>query len=236
MLTLVEASRRPQWETFTVQDEFATNFLINTGVIVISEEMLNLMLSFKTWNGSRVLNDSGQYEIGYGIGNTEDEQGYTESDAYSEWIGYVRNQQRKLRGQLPVISMPQTVFDALMSLYIDTGTWRTVESDEGTYNLADAIKRANWLLAADIISRGNANTKLRKREAAVMRLADYSATKSRSQQIVQGIQTMRIRYVNGITNEFEKKQTEFVYYRQLGSFLPGMTQLRQRRIIAQART
>jgi hypothetical protein len=236
MLNLVEASRRPQWETFTVQDKFATNVRINVGAVVISEEMLNLMLSFKKWNGARILNDDGEYEIGYGIGDTDDTQGYTETDSYSEWIGYVRNEQRKLRGQLPVISAPQTVFDALMSLYVDTGTWRTVVADEGTYNLADAVKRNNWLLAADILSRGKINTKLRKRESAVMRLADYSTSRSRSQQIVQGLHTMRTRYVNGITNEFDKKQTEFVYYRQLGSFLPGMSQLRQRRIIAQART
>lgn len=236
MLRLVDANRRIQWDTFTVQDEYATQFLLNVGITIVSEGMIDLILSQKTWSGVRYLNEDGEYEIGYGIGDPDDEQGYTEPQAYAEWVGWVRNRQKSLRTQLPIVSITQTAYDALLSLYLDTGTWRTVQSDEGTYDLADAIKNGNWLLAADIISRGNINPDLRKKEARVIMLADYSATKDRNQQIVQGVQRLRKDYVNGITREFDKKQAEFVYYRQLGVFLPGMSDLRQRRVIAQART
>lgn len=237
MLKFVQSSNRIQWDTFTNQDEFTTDFKLATNSIVVSERMVALMLSYKTWSGVATVNTmSGQIEIGYGIGDPDDVQGYTEPQAYAEWVGYVRNRQKALQAQLPIVAITQSAFDAILSLYLDTGSWRTVEADEGTYDLADAIKNGNWLLAADIISRGNYNPDLRKKEARVMQLADYAATKDRNQQIIQGVQLLRKKYINGMATEFARKQAEFVYYRQLEVFLPGMSQLRQRRVIAQADT
>lgn len=236
MLQFVEVQNRIQWDTFTVQDEYAAGFLINIGIASISKGMSDLMLSHKTWSGIRFSDGEGGFLIGYGIGDPDDVQGNTESQAYSEWIGYIQNRQKILRTQIPVVLITQSAYDALLSLFIDTGSWRTVKANEGTYDLADAVKRGNWLLAADIISRGNINPDLRKKEARVMQLADYSSTKDRNQQIVQGVQRLRKDYINSIASEFDKKQAEFVYYRQLGIFLPGMSQLRQRRVIAQAQT
>jgi len=237
MLLLPDANRRIQWETFTIQDEFAVQLIINKGIAIVSENMIGVMLAEKTWNGARTLNpDSGKVDIGYGIGDIDDVQGYTESQAYAEWVGWLRNEQRKLRAQLPIIGITATAYDALLSLYVDTGDWRRVEANEGTYDLADAVKNGNWLLAADIIARGKVNPELRKKEARVMQLADYSVNKDRNMQVTQGIQRMRKQYVAGISNEFVKRQTEFVYYRQLGSFLPGMSDLRKRRVVAQATT
>jgi GH24 family phage-related lysozyme (muramidase) len=233
-IRLVAAQHRIQWDTFTVQNTFAVQLLVNTGVAIISEPMIDFILSHKTWSGVRYQNSAGEYEIGYGIGDPDNAQGNTESQSYAEWIGFVRNEQKKLQAQLPVIGISQATFDALLSLYLDTGTWRTVVADEGTYDLADAIKNGNWLLAADIISRGNINPNIRKAEARIMQLGDYSSSKDRNQQIIQGVQRLRKRYVNGLSNESDKRQAEFVYYRQLGAFLPGMSQLRQRRVIAQA--
>jgi hypothetical protein len=236
MLSLVESSRRIQWETFTIQDEYAVKFRINKGIAIVTERMIDLILSYKTWSGIRYFNQDGEYEIGYGIGDPSDKQGYTEEQSYAEWVGWLRNRQKLLRAQLPIVAITQSAFDALLSLYIDTGTWRTVMADEGTYNLADAVENGNWLLAADILSRGKINSDLRKKEARVMQLGDYSSFKTRRQQITQGVQDLRKKYVNGLANEFDRKQAEFVYYRQLGVFLPGMSQLRQRRIVQQALT
>ena len=111
-----------------------------------------------------------------------------------------------------------------------------MQADEGTYDVASAVKAGNWLLVADMISRGKINPQLRKKEAHVAQLASYNISRDRNQQIIEGIQTLRKSYIAGITNEFDKKQTEFAYYRQLNVFLPGMSQLRQRRVAAQALT
>lgn len=236
MLRLVDSSRRIQWDTFTVQNEYATKFMINVGIAVVSERMIDLILSYNKWSGVRYFNEDGEYEIGYGIGDPDDEQGYTEEQSYAEWVGWLRNKQKILRAQLPIVGIPQAAYDALLSLFIDTGTWRTVASNEGTYDLADAVKNSNWLLVADIMSRGNVNSELRRKEAQVVQLGSYSSFVTRQQQRTRGVQELRTRYVNGIVNAFDKKQAEFVYYRQLGVFLPGMSQLRQRRIVAQALT
>lgn len=237
MLRLPDANRRIQWDTFTIQDEYAVQFIINKGIAIVSEKMIGVILAEKTWFGTRTLNpNSGKIEIGYGIGDIDDPQGYTEAQAYAEWVGWLRNEQKKLRAQLPIVGVTQTAYDALLSLYIDTGNWRRVEAEEGTYDLADAVKNGNWLLAADIIARGRVNPKLRKKEARIMQLADYTITKDRDMQLVQGVQRLRKNYVAGINDEFVKKQTEFVYYRQLGAFLPGMSDLRKKRVVAQALT
>jgi hypothetical protein len=237
MLTIVAPQYRIQWETFSIQDEFAVNYRFPANSSNVSFGMSNLMLSRQTWTGIRKKDPvTGKYGIGYGVGDPDDVQGYTESQAYAEWVGDLRNRQKQLIAQLSISFITQTKFDALLSLYIDTGTWRIVQADEGTYDLATPVKNGNWLLVADIISRGKLNPTLRKKEARVMRLADYTFTKTRNQQVTQGVQLLRTQYVAGIANEFDKKQTEFVYYRQFGTFLPGMTQLRQRRVIAQART
>jgi phage FluMu protein gp41 len=237
MLTIVAAQYRIQWETFTIQDAFAVDYRFPTNSATVSDGMADLILSQRTWTGIRKIDSvTGKYGIGYGVGDPDDVQGYTESQAYAEWIGDLHNRQKRLVAQLPLSSITQTIFDALLSLYIDTGTWRTVRAEEGTYDLATPVKNGNWLLVADIISRGKINGELRKKEARVMRLADYSFTKTRNQQVIQGVQLLRTQYVAGIANEFDKKQAEFVYFRQFGTFLPGMSQLRQRRVIAQART
>lgn len=231
LLRLVPPEYRPQWETYSVQDEFVTRFLLPVNVVTVTQEMIDVILGFKTFSMVRYETDDGDYEIGYGIGNPDDEQGYTEEQAYAEWLGYVRNQQKILRAQLPITKLPNSVFDALMSLYLDTGTWRTVQAAEGTYDLADAVRNTNWLLAADIIYRGNVNPLLRKREAAVLRLGDYTVLKTRRQQRQQAIHRLRTRYLSGLSSEFDRRQAEFAYFRQLdGVFLPGMSQLRQRRV------
>jgi hypothetical protein len=236
MLNFVQLDRRVQWSTFTVQDQFRTTFNIPTNAATVGEKMIALILGEKTWTGARRLNATGIYEIGYGIGDVDDEQGHTESQSYSEWVGDLRNRQKTLRAQLPVISLPASVFDGLLSLYMDTGKWRNVQADEGVYDVASAVKNGNWLSVANMIARGNVNPILRKKEASVIQLAAYGSPKDRNQQIIQGVQTIRTRYVDGIPLEFDKKQAEFAYYRQFQIFLPGMSQLRQRRIVAQART
>ncbi|SRR6056297_61345 len=237
LLKLVPPQFRTQWEVFTVSNDFYTKFLLPVNVITITQEMVDVIIGFKTFSPVRYETEDGEFEIGYGIGDPDDEQGYTEEQAYAEWLGYVRNQQRIVKAQIPIDKIPNSVFDALMSLYLDTGTWRTLQAAEGTYDVADAVRNGNWLLVADILMRGNVNPLLRKREAAALRLGSYSVRKTRRQQRIQGIQTLRTRYISGLRTEFERRQAEFAYYRQLnGTFLPGMSQLRQRRVVRFART
>jgi hypothetical protein len=233
MLTLVESKYRIQWETFTKKDEFAVDFPINVGVVGVSADMIDVMIGYKKWSGVRQIDAAtGDYTIGYGQGDYLLQKGMTESESFAEWYGYVQNRQKILRNQIPIINIPQTIFDALVSLYLDTGRWRTVVAREGTYDLSSAIENSNWLLCADIISRGTFNPMLRRVESRVAMLADYTVNRSRQQNTIAGIHELRNSY-SGLSNEFDKLQTEFVYYRQIGAFLSGMSDLRKRRVISQ---
>lgn len=234
LLNLVAAPFRTQWEIFNNQDEYATGFLVNTGVAIFSTDMVGLLLGYRNWRGIRYLDDNNTYKIGYGIGDPSLAQGLTETEAYGELISDFRNQQRIVRKQLPIFAIPQTVYDALVSLYIDTGTWRVVQAEEGTYDMQDAIRNSNWLLAADMLMRGNQNPDLRKAEARVLYLGQYNFTKDRQQLITEGIQDIRRQYVADTLDPFERRQAEFLYYRQLGAFLPTMPEAKQRRVVAQS--
>lgn len=237
MLKTVAPENRVQWETFINQDEYATRMKFPTWGIMLSDKMADMILSYRKWQPTRYFDDDSQtHKIGYGYGDPDADQGHTEAESYAEFRGRLRNVQRTLSSQLPLTLIPQSTFDALFSLYLDTGTWRTLKADEGVYDLADAVKNAQWLLCADIMSRGIVNPEMRKLEARVLYLADYAIGKDRKQQTVQGIFELRKRYVGGIADQFEKLQAEFAYYRQFGSFLPGMSDLRKRRIKNQARS
>jgi GH24 family phage-related lysozyme (muramidase) len=234
-IKLVDAARRTQWETFTVQDNFKTEFLINPDVATVSQEMAAVILGFREWRATRYVDvDTGKIKIGYGPGDPDLEQGMIEAEAYADFVAEIRQKQYAVRSQVPVNYITQSVFDALVSLYVDTGSWRVVQADEGTYDLQDAIRNGNWLLAADILMRGNQNPDLRRAEARVLRLADYRPNRTRVQQQIQGIQKMRINYVSGAFDAFQRKQAEFAYYRQLGAFLPTMSEVKKRRVAAQS--
>ena len=65
-------------------------------------------------------------------------------------------------------------------------------------------------------------------------LADYNITKDRQQQRTEGIYNIRTSYLNNqYSNEFEKRQAEFAYYRQTNRFLPDMSDTRKKRLIQQ---
>ena len=166
--------------------------------------MVGVLLGFRDWRGVRYLDDDNNYRIGYGVGDPDAEQGLTEAEAYNELISDFRNQQRIVRKQLPVFAIPQTVYDALVSLYIDTGTWRVVQAEEGTYDMQDAIRNSNWLLAADMLMRGNVNPDLRKAEARVLYLGQYTFTKDRQKLVTEGIQDVRRQYVANTLEPFAR--------------------------------
>ena len=232
-MSVLPRNKRIEWDLFNVLDTISSMTILSIEDLSVSDNILNYMIGNEEWSGTRYLDDDGSYKIGYGIGDYDKQTGYTEEESYLEWIGNVHRLQRVLKSQLPLDGLPQTVFDALTSLYIDTGIWRYVVSGNNTYDIVEGLRNKDWLLVGDIIHNGSINSFRRKDEARIAVLGDYRVIKDRRQQIVEGIYKIRTRYINdSFDSEFEKKQSEFVYYRQLGRFLPGMSETRQRRILA----
>jgi len=176
-----------------------------------------------------------RWRIGYGFGDSNNLRGYTEPESYSEWISAFRKSQHKLRNQLPLINITQSQFDALSSLYFQTGEWRRVLSTDGTYDLYSAIKGERWLLVADMIANGM-DRSARINDAKILLLGDYSVFKGRTDKRREGIQFARNQYIIGIKDSLAKKQAEFAYYRQTGgAWLPNVAESRQRMIINMSR-
>lgn len=243
LLQYVNQEDRIAWEQFRVVNEFQTTFLQNVGAIQITQDMIDVILALRQWRGFRYTDSNDNDAIGYGIGDPFVEQGMTEDEAYAELIGYIRQKEKTLRAQLPVISIQGTVFNALLSLFIDTGTWRRVKSGNNNYDILYAVQNNNPLLLADMLATGTINPNLRKLEAEVVRLGSYTIRSSRNQKMVEGLGYIRKQYTtNAITSAQQRRQAEFAYFRQTatfgreGVFLPGMSQIRQRMILNNAKS
>lgn len=218
---------RINWSDFVIKDDFAVKFRIDVYQSIVSENMLTLMLGETYYS---MFNNNGH--IGYGVGDLKKEFGYTEQEAFSEWIKQVKKKERVFRDTIPLISMSQSQYDALFSLYYHTGTWRTVQGIEGLYDLEYAVTSENWLLVSDMINAGIIEPDTRRKEARVLQLADYSTERTRAFQRNKGIQLARRVYKAGdISDQAIVRQIEFGYYRQTTAFLPRMTELRKRELL-----
>ena len=222
-----DSNLRTNWSDYVIQDDFAVNFLIDTTQQTASENMINLMLSQVRFS---MFNDEGH--IGYGVGNLTQEFGYTEQEAFSAWIKVLKQKDKVFNSTLPLISMSQTQYDALFSVYYHTGTWKTLEGLEGIYDLEYAVLSENWRLVADIISNGIIDPDTRRLEARVLQLADYTIERTRDFMRNKGIAHARRTYKAGnITDQSIVRQIEFAYYRQTTAFLPRMPELRKRELL-----
>lgn len=226
MLHFVTENRRVQWDTYTMQDNNAVGLLIPLNLIYVSENMLELMLG---QNSYRMFTEDGK--IGYGIGDPDNRAGMTEAEAYSSWLNDVKTKERIFRTQLPLISVSQAHYDALFSLYYNTGSWKRVLSDVGVYDVYQAVKAQRWLLAADMIHDGKTDAGTRQREARVLQLADYTTSRTRTFLRSEGIKYAINQYTAGGLTESTKRQIETAYYRQTTAMIPGISELRKRELV-----
>jgi len=232
MIKIVSPQYRIQWETFSNVDRFKSDFKVLTPLIQCSDELIPIVLANYRFRMYRYQDTADNfYKIGYGYGNSNTPYGMTESEAYSEWIVEFKKKESSLQKQLPIPSITVSQFDALLSLYFTTGSWRTIESDEGIYDISSAIKNMQWTLVADMIANGKTNRTQRQLEAKILMLGDYRTDKSRNWLRNEGIQYTRTTYIRGITDNLAKKQAEISYYRQTaGAYLPNLTENKKREI------
>lgn len=218
---------RTNWSDYVIADDFAVNFLVDSFQIYVSDNMIAQILGQTYFS---MFNDGGH--IGYGFGDVKKEFGYTEPEAFSDFLKNLKKKELAFKSTIPLRSISQTQYDALFSLYYHTGTWQRVVGDEGTYDLKYAVESENWNLAADIINNGKIDPDTRRREARVLKLADYSVDRTRAYQRNKGIQYARRIYKEGdIKDQSIIRQIEFAYYRQTTAFLPRMSELRKRELL-----
>jgi hypothetical protein len=225
----VAVENRIPWTEYTVSDDYAVNFLVNTGVLTASSAMLKLMLSFERYKMYRY-KENNVWKAGYGFTDPEDQSGPTETEAYTHWRKSVFVKQQRLINQLPLISMTQSQFDGLLSLYVSTGKWRTVQGANGHYDLENAIKSNRWTLVADMIANGKFDHTRRIQEARAIVLAEYSTSYDRQWLLKESMRNTVTQYKRNLLDTKQKRQAEIAYYRETESFLPGMTD-QQKKVI-----
>ena len=226
----VAEEKRISWEQYSVQDDYAVNFLVNVGVVSVTDRMLNLMLSFERYRMFQYT-DNKKLKIGYGYTDPDTQGGPTESEAYVHWRKAVFEAQDRLINQLPLISMTQSQFDGLLSLYFSTGQWRTVKTVNGYYDLERAIKSNKWTLVADMIANGSNDRDRRLAEARAMVLGDYSTSTDRTKLLRESISHTVTYYKRNLLDVTQKRQAEIGYYRETRAFLPGLTNAQKKVIL-----
>ena len=227
----VATNKRIPWEQYTVLDTHATGFLANTGGISVSAKMLDVMLSYERFRMYQSTNEAGKLVTGYGYTNPNENTGPTESEASTHWRKAVFAKQKSLIVQLPVRSISQSQFDALLSLYFSTGSWRTVQGTSGLYNIERAIKANQWKLVADMIANGSADSSRRLKEARALVLADYDTSQDRIWMLRENRGHTVTAYTRGLLDATQLKQVEVAYYREYDTFLPNMSKGRKARVI-----
>lgn len=235
LMKSVPQDKRTQWWIYPDEIKFKTQFLLNVGVLSVTQDMIDVMLGERNWSGFRYANDDGDMKIGYGHGNPDLAQGMTEVQSYGEFVEFVRNREKLFIKQIPLIEMPRSAFDALFSLYMDTGKWRTVNSNDGEYDIRHAAVSGDWKMCADMLMRASTNRSMRKAEARAMALGQYAKKHSREEMRSLGLQNMRRMHVENLFNgSFEKRQAEYVYYRETSNFFPSTTDAQRRKIVKSA--
>lgn len=217
-----------EFDVFTVYDESAVNTLIPLGNLEASTEIINLALQTRGWKGYQYETETGTV-IGYGTKNIT-LLGLTEQESYSEFIAEWKEKERKFKRNMPLPSLSQTQYDALLSLYFFTGDFLNIGKGTFKLNIGDYIKNRQWNYVATAMIKTNFQRSTRRYEANILMFADYGKQKSRDDIKQNGLQDIRKRYPELMDQE-QKRQAEVVYFMETQRFLPKMSQSRMREIV-----
>ena len=214
---------------FSVIDSIAARDPLPVSDLEASAKIINLKLRNIGWQGYKEKVDN-KFYIGYHSSNETlvHGAGLLEQQAYYTWIEEFKDKERKFKKALQLPTMSQSQYDALLSLYFDTGTINTIGTQARLFQITDFINNRQWDYVATAMTLAGENRLMRQQEAKVLMLADYGITKDRSLIKEQGLQTLLKNYSTmGLADE-QKSQAEYVYYAETKRFLPNLTESRKR--------
>lgn len=221
--TTVDNKNLIDYGLFTVIDSTAVNTLINLSEHEASDKLINLKLRHTKWLGY-----SKNSVIGYNGTTGLTGTGLTEANAYTNWIEEFKDKERRFKKLFPLNTLSQSQYDAMLSLYVDTGSFIHVGTDNRKFKLLDFISDKKWDHVATALTLSGLDRITRQSEAKILILGDYGTYKDRSLIKENGIQTLVKEYSTGQLNDDQKKQAEYVYYAETKRFLPNMIESRKR--------
>ena len=225
----VDSKNLIDYGLFTVMDSVANSTLVNLSDLEASDKIINLKLRLIGWNGyTKTLN--GVTTIGYASTDSIalTGKGLTEAEAYTLYIELFKDKERRLKKIFPLSTLTQSQYDTMLSLYIATGTFMQVGTDDRKFELLDNIKDRKWDYVATALTLSGADRTTRQLEAKILMLSDYGTNKPRSLIKEQGLQNINRDYIADQLTDEQKYQAEYVYYTETKRFLPNMAESRKR--------
>ena len=141
--------------------------------------------------------------------------------------------ERAFKKQFPLTSLTQTQYDAMLSLYADTGTFIRVGNATRQFEIFDFITDKKWNYIATALTLSGAKRLDRQLDAKILMLGDYGTYRDRSYIKEDGIQTLLKEYITDQMTDEQRSQAEYVYYAETKRFLPNMTESRKRLLAKQ---
>lgn len=198
-----------------------------------SEELINFVLRTEDYVPYAHLDVDGVMKIGYNLNIETNGNGLTEQEAYNIFIDQLKIAERKLKQLLPIDTITQSQYDALLSLYYRTGNFKKVGTEIRKFDIYEFIKERKWNYVATALTNSGNNRIIRQNEAKILMLGDYGTTKDRSFIKAASLKKLERDYPAKMTTDQIKIQAERVYFVETQRFLPGMTQARKRFISKQ---
>ena len=223
-----------EFELFNVKDRDLLETKKSLRDLEASDRLVNYVLQQSSWKAYKSL-DFITRTVTIGYDETDsvvvNGDGLTEADAYDLWIDKFKEKERRFKSIIPLASMSQTSYDALLGLYVVTGSVTKVGTDVRTFDISDYIKQEKWQYVGTALVLTAEKRIFCQGLAKILMLADYHKYKERSLFKEQGIQEIRKAYPKDMIDDQAKKQAELIYYKETDRFLPKMTQSRMRQIV-----
>lgn len=220
----------------------------------ISQQGIDFILSHEQYRPYEYFDFAGN-SVGYGHNRASGpkhgpawekkmDQGLTEEEAYQLFRLDIRVFEQAVNRALkgcPCVTQNQ--FDGLVSMAYNTGNVNYAIVNGQKYDLTSLYKSGDWGRVAQLVgtdNRKNGSPERRLNESKIIARGEYGKRANRQNLKAGGLAAARKAYPNGFGNntfggiERPRRQAEYVFYKETGRFLTGMTEERKRTVVAQA--
>ena len=228
-------SAQINWNEFTVLDEDKTTVQQNIKDLEIGDSTLKRVLGKTSMN---MYTNTTDQLIGYVTNDTQHlyRYGMTEEQAYADYLVWMKQAEKNFKTKLPTgFLLTQSQYDGLVAFYTTTRSINTVETIYGTFDLKTHILNEDWAEVANLIAFDISNPNQTMIDSKTIMLYDNGYPKTRAWLRNQGLQRLR-RYYHTTSDGYRRTQMEFAYYQETQQFLPGMSEARQREVVAYYRS
>jgi hypothetical protein len=232
---ILDENGNQEIEEITIYDEKDySNLTKSLQNMEASDEILNFNLRRVGWLPYKRKVD-GNFVIGYDSKKDLDGDGYTELQAWNDWISKWKTKEKQFQKLFPISELTQSQYDAMLSLYYNTGEFNYIGSEVVKFDLRSYLENGDWdYIATAFVQNGNDRIRTQA-EAKIMMLGFYGKYISRSKLIQNGLEVLRKNYPKRIKDSVSKQQAEYIYYVETGNFLPGLSQSRMRQIVEKSK-